>query len=373
MAKRAWRAWAVAAAIALALAALGALPGTALASTGRVIRVTTTIQAAVDKARPGDTVVVPPGVYHESVLITTSHLTLRGSQAAVIDATGFDNGIRVGAGEQTTGPDGFPRCPAISVRGVTVDGLTVRGADDNGIFLIGVDGFTVRGGRYLDNHEYGVFPSCSTNGLVEGNFARGANDTGFYVGNDTHVTVTGNRASGNTSAYEVENSSFVVERGNQASGNTAGILVFVLPDLPRTVTSHVLIEGNVLTRNNRPNPVSPTSGEDIGLVPTGTGILDIAGDDVTVRGNRITGNDTVGIAILATPFAGQDPRVEPFPDRAHVVGNVILRNGLNPDLVRSPSGGADILYDGSGTGNCFARNRFGTDLPPGITSLFPCG
>jgi len=372
MARRAW-AWAVAAAIALALAALAALPGTALASTGRVIRVTTTIQAAVDRARPGDTVVVPPGIYHESVLITTSHLTLRGSQAAVIDAAGFDQGIEVGTGTVTTGLDGFPRCPAIQVRDVTVEGLTVRDASDDGIRLIGVDGFTVRGGRYVGNDEYGVFPSCSTNGLIAGNFARGANDTAFYVGNDTHVTVTGNRASGNTSAYEVENSSFVVERGNQASGNTAGILVFVLPNLPRTVSSHVLIEGNTLVHNNRPNPVSPTSGEDLGLVPTGSGILDIAGDDVTVRDNVITGNDTVGIAILTSPFAGQDPRVEPFPDRAHVVGNVILRNGQSPDPVRSPNQGADILYDGSGTGNCFARNRFATDLPPGITSLFPCG
>jgi parallel beta-helix repeat protein len=367
------RAWTMAAALGLALAALAASPGAALASGGRVIRVTSTIQAAVDKARPGDTVVVPPGVYHESVLITTSHLTLRGSHAAVIDARGFDNGIRVGAGEQRTGPDGFPRCPKISVRDVTVDGLTVRNADDNGIFLIGVDGFTVRGGRYLDNHEYGVFPSCSSNGLIAGNFARGANDTAFYVGNDTHVTVTGNRASGNTSAYEVENSSFVVERGNQASGNTAGILVFVLPSLPRTRTSHVLVEHNVYVNNNRPNPVSPTSGEDIGLVPTGTGVLDVAADDVTIRDNVISGNDTVGVAIITTPFAGQDPRVEPFPDRARVVGNVILRNGQHPDLLRSPMGGADVLYDGSGTGNCFARNRYATDLPPGVVAAFPCG
>ncbi len=366
------RAGTTVAALVLALAALVALPGTALASGGRVIRVTTTIQAAVDQARPGDTVVVPPGTYHESVLITTSHLTLRGSQAAVIDASGFDQGIRVGTGAQSTGPDGFPVCPPVSVRDVTVEGLTVRDASDDGIFLIGVDGFVVRGGRYLDNDQYGVFPSCSTQGLVEGNFTRGANDTAFYVGNSTHVTVTGNRASGNTSGYEVENSSFVVERGNQASGNTAGILVFVLPNLPRTVSSHVLIEGNTLTRNNRPNPVSPTSGEDLGLVPTGSGILDVAGDDVTVRDNLITGNDTVGITILTSPFAGQDPRVEPFPDRAHVVGNVILRNGLAPDPLRSPNQGADILYDGSGTGNCFARNRFGTDLPPGITAQFPC-
>src|SRR6266498_2342196 len=328
--------------MALLASAMVALPAPALAGGDRVIRVTTTIQAAVDAAMPGDTVLVPPGTYRESVLIDKSDLTLRGSRGAEIDAHGFTNGI------------------------------TVRNAEDNGIFMIGVDGFQVRGGRYLDNHEYGVFPRCSTHGAIEGSLAEGANDTGIYVGNDTEVTVTGNRATGNTSGFEVENSSDVVVRGNRSSGNTAGILVFVLPGLPRTATDHVLVEGNVVTRNNRPNPVPPDSGEDLGLVPTGSGILDIAGDDVTFRRNVVVGNDSVGIAVLATPFAGQDPRVEPNPDRTRVVDNVFLHNGLHPDPLRAGDRAADVVYDGSGTGNCFARNVFRTDFPSGITAQFPC-
>ncbi len=359
-------------ALGLLVAATVALPAPALAGGPGVVSVTTTIQAAVDAARPGDTVLVPPGTYHESVLIDKSDLTLRGSLGAVIDAHGFANGIRVGSGEETPGPDGFPVCPPAALHNVAVEGLTVQSAEDNGLFMIGVDGFQVRGGRYVGNHEYGVFPSCSTNGVVEGNLAEGANDTGIYVGNDTGVTVTGNRAEGNTSGFEVENSSDVVVRGNRATGNTAGILVFVLPGLPRTGTDHVLVEGNVVTANNRPNPVPPDSGEDLGLVPTGTGMLDVAGDDVTFRHNDVLGNDSVGIAVLATPFAGQDPRVEPNPDRTIVVDNVLLRNGLHPDPLRSGGRAADVVYDGSGTGNCFAGNVFRTDFPSGITALFPC-
>jgi parallel beta-helix repeat protein len=354
------------------LVAMVAPPMPALAHDQRVIRVTTTIQAAVDAAVPGDTIVVPPGTYRESVLIDKSDLILRGSRGAVIDAHGFANGIRVGTGQETPGPDGFPVCPPLALRNVTVEGLTVGNAEDNGILLIGVDGFQVRGGRYVDNHEYGVFPRCSTHGLVEGNLAEGANDTGIYVGNDTEVTVSGNRAVGNTSGFEVENSSSVVVRGNRATGNTAGILVFVLPGLPRTATDHVLVEGNVVMRNNRPNPVPPESGEDLGLVPTGSGILDIAGDEVTFRHNVVVGNDSVGIAMVASPFAGQDPRVEPNPDRTRVVDNVLLRNGLHPDPLRTAGNAADIVYDGSGTGNCFAHNVFMTDFPNGITAQFPC-
>jgi parallel beta-helix repeat protein len=358
--------------MALLVSAMVALPAPALAHGPGVIRVATTIQAAVDAAGPGDTVLVPPGTYRESVLIDKSDLTLRGSRGAIVDAHGFINGIRVGIGEEAPGPDGFPVCPALALRNVTVEGLTVRNAEDNGIVLTGVDGFQVRGGRYLDNHEYGVFPRCSTHGAVEGNLAEGADDTGIYVGNDTEVSVTGNRAAGNTSGFEVENSSDVVVRGNRASGNTAAILVFVLPGLPRTTTDHVLVEGNVAMRNNRPNPVPPDSGEDLGLVPTGSGILDIAGDDVTFRHNIVLGNESVGIAVLATPFAGQDPRVEPNPDRTRVVDNLILRNGLHPDPLRTAGNAADILYDGSGTGNCFARNVFRTEFPSGITAQFPC-
>lgn len=34
------------------------------------------IQAAVDRARPGDTVLLKPGVYHQSVQIRTNGITL---------------------------------------------------------------------------------------------------------------------------------------------------------------------------------------------------------------------------------------------------------------------------------------------------------
>ena len=44
----------------------------------KAIVVTTTIQAAVDAASPGDTIVVPPGIYHETVTVTRSGLTIRG-------------------------------------------------------------------------------------------------------------------------------------------------------------------------------------------------------------------------------------------------------------------------------------------------------
>jgi hypothetical protein len=87
----------------------------------------------------------------------------------------------------------------------------------------------------------------------------------------------------------------------------------------------------------------------------------------------VTGNNTVGVAILASPAAGLDPRVEPNPDRNRVVGNNIVNNGAQPDVLRNGGlPGADIVYDGSGVGNCFGQNRFGREFPPGITAPYPC-
>src|SRR5437899_2328712 len=37
------------------------------------------IQAAIDAAKPGDSIYVHPGVYHENVAITKDNLTLRGA------------------------------------------------------------------------------------------------------------------------------------------------------------------------------------------------------------------------------------------------------------------------------------------------------
>jgi parallel beta-helix repeat protein len=252
------------------------------------------------------------------------------------------------------------------VHNFTLDGLTIQNSDHTGIFLIGVDGFHVSDGRYLDNAEYGVFPRCSKHGLIDHNSGGGGEDATIYVGVDDTVTVEKNDVSNAEIGIELENTLHSIVRDNHVAGNVAGILVVVLPGLPTSVTDDALIENNVIDANNLPNPFPPPPPffDDLQLLPSGTGILNVGGDHVVIRNNVVNRNDTVGVALVESPF-GFGP-----PDDNVVSSNVIQQNGKNPDPRSALSG--DIVYDGSGSGNCFSDNVFKTDAPPGITSLFPC-
>lgn len=369
--------------IVVLLSLFGSLLGPVLSvrSASNVIVVSTTIQAALDAANPGDTILVPPGTYHENLRVTKDNITIAGSTGAVIDA-GNRIGIRVGIGSRTV-VNGIRTCPALGLHNFTLKGLTIRNASFAGVFLIGVDAYHLTGTKYVDNPIYGPFPVCSANGLidfnsVEGGSSVGSNmgiDAGIYVGDSNTVTVRKNSVTNYAAGIEIENTSNAVVEDNILRGNSGGILVFVLPGLDKPFSENVRIERNEVIHNNVPNPVpfepGPT-GDPLGQLPTGTGILNVGADDVVITDNKIIGNDSLGIAIIQNPFAGLDPRIEPNPDRNEVRRNVILQNGRSPDPVRALSPGVDIAYDGTGVGTCFIDNIFRTEFPTGITSIFSC-
>jgi len=352
---------------------------TSVSSARNTIVVTTTIQAAIDAARPGDTIFVPPGTYYESVRVTKDNISIVGSRGAIIDA-GNRIGIRVGVGSRSV-IDGIRVCPPLQLHNFTLNGLTIKNARFAGVFLIGVDGYRLSRTRYLNNPVYGPFPVCSRNGVIEFNSVEGgtaegpSTDAGIYVGDSDTVTVKRNSVTNHAAGIEIENTSNAVVSDNVITDNSGGILVFVLPGLDKPFTDNIKIEGNQVLHNNVPNPVpfdpGPT-GEPLGKLPTGTGILNVGADHVVIRNNRVIGNDSLGIAITQNPFAALDPRIEPNPDHNEIHRNVALHNGLQPDLIRALTPGVDIAYDGSGVGTCFADNVFRTQFPVEVISAFPC-
>ncbi|MGR9053415.1 MAG: parallel beta-helix domain-containing protein [Gammaproteobacteria bacterium] len=333
------------------------------------------IQEAVDAASNGDTIQINPGVYTGTpgsdavVTVVGKHrITITGSSSAVIDAEGHNYGILVGVDAEIVAPD----CPQNTIRNFTLQGLTIKNADDTAVRLVGVNGFNLSNTVYLDNEEYGPFPVCSRNGLIADNYASGHDDAAIYVGNDDNVVVRGNTVTQSTIGVEIENSTNCTVNDNSLTNNTGGILVVVLPGLPIPMTENVNIYDNHIIENNFVSG-APT------LLPTGTGILNLGGDDVTIHDNIISGNNTVGLALFGNPFSFEDPRIDPFVDNNKIYDNTLLENGRHPDpqqplfptadivfipdvVVMSPDGLTVLLPDPDPFDNCFTDNVFETEF-----------
>ena len=339
----------------LAFCVVGTLLLAAAAADARVIKVRTTIQAAVDEAQPGDTIKVPGGTYRENVLVTKDDITITGPAGAILDGTGLsgDTGIEVSSGDQ-----------AVRINGFTLKGLTIRNFSENGIMLVAVDNFEITNGHFVDNAEYGIYPVFSAHGHVAMVDASGSNDTGIYIGQSEDVLIEKNHASNNTIGIEVENSSNVTVRNNKSTGNSLGVVAVILPGLQVKATSDVTIDNNVVKKNNRPNTI--TDPEDIlSIVPGGVGILSVAADNVAITSNKVTNNNTAGIAVVALPaeVAALDPAIDPIPEGVQVRSNKAQHNGSDPDPRIEPLPPTDLLWDTSGFMNCWADNVFGTSFP----------
>ena len=277
-----------------------------------MVTVTSTIQAAVDAAPPGSTVVVPPGVYHESVSIHTDRLALRAAPGAVLDGTGL------------AGPDGL-RVIAPSgarVTGFELDGLTVRNFNRNGVFLRDVDNYRITGTVTRNDLDYGIFPVRTSRGRIDHTISSGSLDTG----QSTDIELDHNVETGNTIGIDAEASDRVHLHlhHNLATRNAIGAVAQVVPGLSRTTTDGTVIDHNVFTANNAANP-STDPNDLLTRLPNGLGLLVVATDHTTVQDKIITANQTTVMAVVQLPpdIAAFDPRIDPFPNNVHVTGNIV--------------------------------------------------
>jgi hypothetical protein len=375
----------------------------------------TTVQGAVDAARPGDWVLIWPGVYHENdppqhagVWIGTPDLHIRGlSRGGVV----IDGSHGTAAHPCPAGPalqDFTPR-NGIWVRqasGVTIQNLTVcdylsgpGGQQGNQIWWDGGDGsgkIGLRGfgGSYLtatslyhpadirSQHlaQFGIYVGNAAGpGQISDSYASNMAAGAFYVGACRRVCDTvlaGDHGTNSAFGYLGTNSGgSLVIRDSVFDGNRTGIAPSSLnnDDAPppqdgrcpgSAVRSCTIIEDNLVTGND--NADAPASG----IAPAvGVGIELDGGQYDTVTGNTITGNGSWGViandsidALGHRPAARCQGGYTGVPSKGLCLlparGNLIYANTFRGDGTFGNPGNADLATVGLIAGSAVPRNCF---------------
>ena len=352
------------------------------------------IQAVINAAAPGDTILVEPGEYagnpgsRYGLRITKNNLRLIGKSRAGADGT-MDRVRLIATGDQETGILAAPagcdydmnreECEAAlggdirDLQNFYIRGFVVEGFPVNGIQTRWVDGFEFSNNESANNLNNGIYPTPSANGLVRNNVSYGSLDTAMWVAGSENVRVMGNVLRDSVIGFEITVSNNVKAKYNEIYGNTVGVGLFHPngagnPPLP--VMADWVIQQNDIHSNNG-SPVDPPPGSFQAGLPAGVGALLLGVSDAVVSKNIVENNDFVGIGILGwcTAVATGDPRrncendppiTDPAANNNLVAANELYDNALNPSTPGLEFLAADLTYfdfgDGS-TGNCFKSNN----------------
>lgn len=301
------------------------------------------IQAAVDEARPGDLVLVSPGIYNESVTVETDRLVIRGLDRNEVVLDGDDrleNGIMVLAD------------------GVAVENLTVHHYRGNGILFTGdytqdtvLRGYRVSYVTAYNNGLYGVYAFGAQGGVIEHTYASGHPDAGIYIGQcfPCEAVVRDVTAELNAVGYQ---------------GTNAGGDLWIITS--RWLRNRVGLEPNSSNRERlapqrgsviAANLVADNSeaGAPRATDAFGVGIAVSGGHANRIEGNVVRGHVGVGILLTAAE--------EYLPEGNRIVDNDLKGNGT--DL-------AYVVPGGALANNCFSGNRFATSTPAEIEARFAC-
>lgn len=335
-------------------AGLGAAPPVVAGQMIHVVYPGESIQKVVDAAGPGDTVLLTPGTYRESVKVSTPGLTLRGMGRSTVIEPGTDKT----ANSCAEGGNGI--CVVGTkdrkVEGVTVASLTVTGFARNGVFAQATDGLTVRKVTAVKNGVWGIAQERSVRGVFRKNTARDNGDAGLFLANtvdaeegavDTEgAVVERNRLEGNRIGITVRRLRNLTVADNDLTGNCAG--VFVVGDENKPRAGALTVRDNRISKNNKscPKTARLDALQGSGIVLTGT-------EDTLVTGNRVT--DHAGTSSMSGGIVLFKSIVGAPGERNRITGNQLSGN--------SP---ADLVNTDTGTGNTFDGNTCRASMPAGL-------
>jgi nitrous oxidase accessory protein NosD len=307
------------------------------------------IQAAVDAAQPGDTIVVLGGIHHETVVLEKDGISLRGVKAVLEPPTEPKEGPCEGAGLCVLGDVDFQTGEVSEyVEDVSISGFTVRNFSVYGIVAIGARDSSFVKNRTFNAGEYGITSFFSIGTKVISNVTSGAEDAAIYVGDSprANTKIINNNTHDSSSGILVRNALHGRITANKAHNNCVGILF--IADAPGPA-GEFDVNGNKVHDNTS---ACPATVETPALSGVGIGLL--GANDVEIHGNHILGNVPSDPAALSGGVVAVRGIEGTPPTDNTVIGNTILRNE------------PDIFWDESGSGNRFAPNNCETSVPEGL-------
>lgn len=219
-----------------------------------------TIQAGINLATNGDTVLVAPGTYNEninfdgkSITVTSGATSYAGATATVINATGDGPVVTFDTGENST---------------ATLNGFTIQGGHKapatcsfgGGVYMNGASP-TVSNNTILNNMSYGIYVEGSSSPLIEGNDIKGTHystisltschSTTGFLGGGRGITLM-DAISPQIVGNIIEDNVMQTKDTNNSPTNGSGLLI--------EGTQQLLLKNNII-RNNIADYEGAISGQ----------------------------------------------------------------------------------------------------------------
>lgn len=319
------------------------------------------IQKAVNAAKPGDTVLVHHGTYHQTVTIRKNGISLVGRGGVTLLPPAHPHGLCA----QATAPAISGICVFGNLdqngnplpgraRNNRITGFRVMHFSGEGIFLLNVANTRIVRDVAAFNGDYGIVGFDQRGGRYLWNVSHDNVAPGFYLGDSPHANyvIAHNVSFRNEYGIFVRHSAHGLVTQNTVWGNCVGVL-FLDDGQPGGEHDLALTQNRALANDKACPP------EDEGPPPlSGIGVAwigvrhSIAAHNV-IRNNVPSGSTAFSGGFVLLSAASLTGGSNPMNDR--IVHNRLFGN--------SP---VDILWDQTGTGNVFAGNHCGASSPSGL-------
>jgi len=281
---------------------------------------------------------------------------------------------------------GYRRLNAIradGAHGIYLRNFTAQRTTFNSVYVLATDGFVIDRMLTRWNDEYGFLTFAVDHGLYTDCESYGNGDSGVYPGGASDINsgrgydvpryaieVRNCRSHQNMVGYSGTAGDSVWAHDNEFFDNMAGASMdSAFPNHPGLPQNHAKFERNVIRDNNKDYYAhvrdgtcalpTPERGYEQGVVcpavglPRGTGIITAGGNDNVYRDNWIFGHDNAAFALFGVPaFLRNEGALGKQFDTSHrnlYTGNHL---GTSPTGESRPNG-ADVWWDGQGSGNCW--------------------